>query len=207
MRKLLYAMLASILMCAPAMGEMVLFDFEGAQNSQSTLELTVNGVTARFENAYINDIEQSIVLVPAGFFGNGLDCGPFLIVSFPLQMITDFSIMVAPLITGANGPETAVFYVEAYKDGFDVGTNTFSVTGEFFPPTTVHFESAPGFNEVFIINASAPFSGFSFVADNMTVVTAPVPEPSTLVMLSTLALIAVCIGGLRKRLNQTTAAA
>ena len=193
MKMLMYAILATIMICTYANGATVLFDFNsGPQFSPLPLSLTVGGITADFSGAYsIQDVAGYIGVTPGGFSGlgllpNGINTGA-LQVDFPQENITDFSILVAPQELATD--TTATLKVSAYMNGNLVGTNTSAATGDTFtwPSSTLSFSSAQGFNRVvvqYFLPPPPPLGDYGtiFVADNMTVTGTIVPEPSSVVL-------------------------
>lgn len=168
-------------MASSAPGATALFAFDnGPVHVSLPLDVTVGGVTAHLsatgQGFSIQDPTQSIGLTPTGFTGFCLSPNSVfaadLLVSFPQQTATAFSIMVAPQELATD--TTATMRVTAYQDGAFVGTNTSQGTEPFLWPTSLlAFNSAVGFNSVVIHYAAPPPSGGDygsiFVADNMTV--------------------------------------
>jgi hypothetical protein len=161
--------------------------------------LTVGGVTAVFfatgQGFSIQDTEQVIGFLPTGFSGQGLVPNSVnlsdLLISFPQETVTDFSIMVAP--QDLNTDSTATLRVTAFMNGVEVGKNTSMGSPPFFwPSSTLSFSSSQGFNSVVVNYDSPPPTGGDFgtifVADNMIVTASAVPEPGGLVLLGTGAL-------------------
>ncbi len=111
MTKLIYSILSIFAIsacCMPASGGTVLFDFNsGPQYAPLPLDLTVQGITAHFsatgQGFSIQDTAQVIGVLPTGFSGLGIVPSSVfpadLLVSFPQEQVTDFSIMVAPGIS------------------------------------------------------------------------------------------------------------
>lgn len=187
--------LAVVILCVPVSGSTVLFDFNsGPQFTSLPLDLTVGGVTAHLSATgsgfSIQNTAQVIGMLPLGFTGLGLTpnsvFGADLLVSFPGEVVTDFSIMVAP--QELNTDSTATMRVSAFMNGLPVGTNTSQGSEPFlWPSSTLSFSSPQGFNSVVIHYASPPPTGGDygviFVADNMMVTTAVVPEPTSAALL------------------------
>ena len=173
----------------------MLFDFNsGPQYASLPLDLTVGGITADFsatgQGFSIQDTAQVIGVLPIGFSGLGLVPNSIyqadLLVSFPQETLTDFSIMVAP--QELNTDSTATLRVTAYMNGVFVGTSTSMGSEPFlWPSSTLSISSAQGFNSVVVHYDSPPPTGGDygpiFVADNMIVTAAIVPEPKSLVLL------------------------
>lgn len=169
-----------------ANGQGVLFDFENAQAGSSLpLNLTVGGITASFTSTgtggyYIQQPQNTIGVLPAGFSGNALIPSAVyaadLHVGFSLTL-SSFSILYAPQELACDS--SATIRVTAYMNGALVGTTTTNaaVPGTW-PSQTVSFSSAQGFNSVLVHYDAAPITGGDygviFVADNMNVVPAPV---------------------------------
>ncbi len=196
MKKLSFAILACIVLCAQANAGSVLFDFNdpNLRHAPLPLDLTVAGLTAHLSGTLDNFSIQQLGtdtggVIPAGFTGNavypnGLNTGD-LLVGFS-QTLTDFSILVAP--DELNTDSTATLRVTAFMNGVEVGTNTSMGSPPFFwPSSTLSFSSPQGFNSVVVHYDSPPPTGGDFgtifMADNMIVTVQPavVPEPSTLV--------------------------
>jgi hypothetical protein len=196
MKKLPYVFFTLSIVCAPASGGPILFDFNsGPQYRSVPLDLTVDGFTAHFsatgQGYSIQDTAQVIGVLPTGFSGLGLVPNSIfasdLLVSFPNEKVTAFSILVAPQELATD--TTATLRVTAYENGTFVGTNTSTASGDTFtwPSSTLSFSSPQGFNSVVVHYDSAPPTGGDygviFVADNMIVTpaaAAAVPEPSGL---------------------------
>lgn len=175
----------------------ILFDFNsGPQYSSVPLNMTVGGVTADFsatgQGFSIQDTRQVIGVLPTGFSGLGLVPNSIyssdLLVSFPNEKITDFSIMVAPQELATDS--TATLRVTAFMNGVFVGTSTSRGSEPFlWPSSTLDFRSPQGFNSVVVHYDSPPPTGGDygsiFVADNMSVTAgaSQVPEPGTLGLL------------------------
>jgi hypothetical protein len=196
MKKLLFLIAALFGCCLPARGATVLFDFNsGPQFTSVPLDLTVGGITAHFsatgQGFSIQNTAQVIGVLPAGFSGLGLTPNSVfaadLLVSFPQEIVTDFSILVAPQELATDS--SATLRVSAFMDGNLVGTNTSTATGDTFtwPTSALTFSSAQGFNSVVIHYLSPPPTGGDygviFVADNMQVTATVVPEPGSLGLL------------------------
>ena len=174
------------------------------------LDLTVGGLTAHFsatnQGFSIQDIAQGIGVLPTGFSGLGIYPNSVfaadLLVSFPQEVLTDFSIMVAPQELATD--TTATLMVSAYMEGNLVGTSTSAATGDTFtwPSSTLSFSSAQGFNSVMVQYFLPPPSGGDygpiFVADNMIVTGTVVPEPSA-VILAALGLLSLGFAARRKK--------
>ena len=196
MKTATYVFLALVALCTPAVGASVLFDFNsGPQFTSVPLDLTVGGITAHLsatgQGFSIQNTAQVIGVLPSGFSSLGLTpnsvFGADLLVSFPNEVVTDFSIMVAPQELATD--TTATLRVTAFMNGNLVGTNTSAATGDTFtwPSSTLSFSSGQGFNSVVIHYASPPPTGGDygviFVADNMNVTATVVPEPGSLALM------------------------
>lgn len=197
MKRALFAIVAVLALNSSAKAASVLFDFNsGPQFTSVPLTLTVGGITAQLSatgNGFsIQNTAQVIGGLPTGFSGLGLTPNSVfaadLLVSFPNEVVTDFSIMVAPQELATD--TTATLKVSAYRNGNLVGTNTSAATGDTFtwPSSTLSFSSAQGFNSVVIHYQSPPPTGGDygviFVADNMAVTATVVPEPCSLSLLA-----------------------
>jgi hypothetical protein len=195
MNRYIYAIVVGLAFCAPASGATALFDFNsGPQFTSVPLDLTVDGITAHFsatgQGFSIQNTQQVILTLPTGFSGLGLNPNSVfpadLLVSFPNEVATDFSIMVAPQELATD--TTATLRVTAYMDNVFVGTNTSTATGDVFlwPSSTLSFSSPQGFNNVVVHYDSPPPSGGDygpiFVAENTQVTGTVVPEPSAWVL-------------------------
>jgi hypothetical protein len=154
----------------------------------------VGGITADFsatgQGYSIQDTQQVIGFLPTGFSGLGLVPNSInlsdLLVSFPQEIVTAFSIMVAP--QDLNTDSTATLRVTAFLNGVPVGTNISMGSPPFFwPSSTLSFSSPQGFNSVVVHYDAPPPTGGDFgtifVADNMIVTASVVPEPDGLVLL------------------------
>jgi hypothetical protein len=196
LKTLKYAILTCFVLCAPANAGSVLFDFNdpNLRHVPLPLDLTVAGLTAHLSGTGDSFSIQQLGIdtdnvIPAGFTGNcvypnGINTGD-LLVGFS-QTLTNFSIMVAP--DELNTDSTATLRVTAFMNGVEVGTSTSMGSPPFFwPSSTLSFSSAQGFNSVVVHYDSPPPTGGDFgtifMADNMIVTTASVPEPSALAML------------------------
>jgi hypothetical protein len=198
MKKLIYGMLTSIVLCARVQAGSVLFDFNdpNLRHAPLPIDLTVAGLTAHLSGTGDNfSIQQLGIdtnnIIPAGFTGNcvypnGINTGD-LLVGFS-KTLTGFSIMVAP--DELNTDSTATLRVTAFMNGVKVGTNTSMGSPPFFwPSSTLSFSAPQGFNSVVVHYDSPPPTGGDFgpifMADNMVVTTlAPtVPEPSSIALL------------------------
>jgi len=205
MKKLSYVLLAAAI-CAPARAgsTTALFDFNsGPQFTSVPLDLTSNGVLAHFSATgsgfSIQDTRQVIGVLPTGFSGLGLVPNSVfpadLLVSFPNEKVTAFSIMVAPQELSTDS--TATLRVTAFKNGVAVGTNTSMGTEPFlWPSSTLSFSSPQGFDSVVVHYDKPPPTGGDygpiFVADNMSVTVAAVPEPGGLTLLAAATLGLLC---------------
>jgi hypothetical protein len=195
-RLAIFSILALSTFCVPANAD-VLFDFNsGPQYASLPLTLTVSGVTANFSATgagySIQDTAQVIGMLPIGFSGLGLVPNSIyasdLTVSFPQQVLTHFSIMVAP--QELNTDSTATMKVSAYMNGTYVGSSTSQGSEPFlWPSSTLSFTLASGFNSVLVQYYLPPPTGGDygpiFVADNMIVTPASssVPEPNSLALM------------------------
>lgn len=197
MKRVIRAIVVVLALCSSSNASTALFDFNsGPQFSSLPLSLTVDGITAHFSSTgngfSIQNTAQVIGVLPAGFTGLGLTpngvLGGDLLVDFPNETATDFSIMVAPQELATD--TTATLKVSAYLNGNLVGTNTSAATGDTFtwPSSTLSFSSAQGFNSVVIHYQSPPPGGGDygviFVADNMSVTATAVPEPCSLTLVA-----------------------
>lgn len=187
MLKAFFILAAFVALGMPASGATVLYDFNsGPQHASLPLDLTVGGITAHFsatgQGFSIQDTVQSIGVLPAGFSGLGLVPNSVfpadLIVSFPNNTLTDFSIMFAP--QDLNTDSSATLLVTASMNGTLVGTNT-AVTDYqgTWPSGTLGFSSTQGFNNLVVHYYKPPPTGGDygviFAADNMNVTTAVLP--------------------------------
>jgi hypothetical protein len=189
-------LVASVLFCQADARE-ISFDFNGGpQYSSLPLDLTVDGFTAHFSATgsgfSIQDTAQVIGVLPTGFSGLGLVPNSVfasdLIVSFPQETVTNFSIMVAPQELSTDS--TAILRVTAYENGAFVGTNTSMGSEPFlWPSSTLTLSSPLGFNKVVVHYDKPPPTGGDygpiFVADNMTVTSSVVPEPGSIALAGT----------------------
>lgn len=193
MRILATAMIAGIVLCSPAEAGAVLFDFDNAPlHSSLPLDLTVDGITAHFSATGQGfSIQSANVLgfTPVGFSGNSLYPNSVfaadLLVGFS-QTLTDFSILYAPEEYATDS--SARMRMTAYMNGALVGTNTATADPPgTWPSATLSFSAAQGFNSVVIHYDAPPPTGGDygpiFMADNMSVTAAPVPEPGAYAML------------------------
>ena len=166
MNRLFYAAIVAVgpLAMVPwARGATAPFDFDnGPIHVSLPLDLTVGGVTVHLsatgQGFSIQDPTQSIGLTPTGFTGFCLSPNSVfaadLLVAFPQETATAFSIMVAPQELATD--TTATMRVTAYRDGVFVGTNTSQGTEPFLWPTSLlAFNSAQGFNSV-VVHYAAP---------------------------------------------------
>lgn len=195
LRKLTLAVIVSCVVVSQADAS-VLFDFESTPlHSTFPLDLTVGGITAHFsatgQGYSIQDTQQVIGVLPAGFGGHGIVPNSInlsdLLVSFS-QSLTDFSILVAP--QDLNTDTSATLSVTAYFNSTLIGTATVAPPASgVWPSATLAFASAQPFNNVVVHYALPPPSGGDFgtifVADNMIVTAASsVPEPGSLALLA-----------------------
>jgi hypothetical protein len=177
------------LLVAQAGAQSVVFDFENATVGTSLpLSLTVGGITANFSSTglggyYIQQPQNTIGVIPAGFSGNCLN--PSSIYAADLHVgfskpLTAFSILYAPQELACDN--SATVSVTAYLNGSPVGTNSTNAT-VFCTCTwasqTLAFSSAHPFDSV-VVHYVAPGPGCQdygpiFVADNMIVTPAPPP--------------------------------
>ena len=187
MAKALCVMIAITALCQPAKAASILFDFNsGPQHASLPLDLTAGGITAHFsatgQGFSIQDTVQSIGVLPAGFSGLGLAPNSVyaadLIVAFPFNTLTDFSIMFAP--QDLDTDTSATLRVTASMNGVFVGTTT-AVTDYqgTWPSGTLSLNSAQGFNNVVVHYDLPPPTGGDygviFAADNMIVTPAALP--------------------------------
>jgi len=183
--------LASAALGNAARAQSTLFDFNsGPQFTSLPLDLTVGGITAHFSATgsgfSIQNPVSSIGLMPAGFSGLCLSPNSVfqadLLVSFPGEVATSFSIMYAPQELAAD--TSARMRVTAYMDGNFVGTSTMIANPPgTWPSATLAISAAQGFNSVVVHYDAPPVAGENygpiFVADNMNVTASIVPEPAT----------------------------
>ena len=106
-----------------------------------------------------------------------------LLVSFS-QTVTDFSILYAPDELACDS--SALMRVTAFRNGTQVGTNTTTADPPgTWPSATLSFSLATGFNSVVVHYAAPPPTGGDygqiFMADNMNLTPAPVPEPASMI--------------------------
>jgi hypothetical protein len=218
MKSAIHIILAAITLGAPAKAASVLFDFNNAPvhtpiTAAFPLDLTVGGIAAHFsatgEGYSIQDTAQVVGVLPTGFSGLGISPSSVfaadLLVSFPQEVVTDFSIMVAPQELTTDS--TATLRVTAFLNGVLVGTHTSMGSEPFlWPSSTLSFSSASGFNSVVVHYDSPPPTGGDygsiFVADNMTVTATSVPEPGSLVLLG-IGILGLCfwLGYSQRRAN------
>jgi PEP-CTERM motif-containing protein len=189
-----FIILVALLVPVTARGETALFDFNnGPIHTSFPLDLTVGEITAHFSGTgqgySIQDPTQSIGFLPMGFSGLAISPNSVfpadLLVNFPQEIVTEFSILVAP--HELNTDSTATLRVTAYMDNALVGTSTSQGTEPFlWPSSTLGFNSAAGFNRVVLHYDSPPPTGGDygviFVADNMRVTATVIPEPATLAL-------------------------
>lgn len=196
MKNLKYVIYSILVFCARANAGTALFDFDDPSllHRPLPLSLTAGGITADLEATgqgfSIQDTQQAIAVLPSGFSGQGLVPNGIsasdLIVSFPQETVTGFSIMVAP--QDLKTDSTATLRVTAFMNGVLVGTSTSTGSPPYFwPSSTLSFSSPQGFNSVVVHYDSPPPTGGDFgtifVADNMIVTAGAVPEPGGLVLL------------------------
>jgi len=204
MKSLALVLLGLLAFSSPARaGSTALFDFNnGPQFTPTPFDLTEGGITAHFsatgQGFSVQNTAQVIGVLPNGFSGLGLVPNSVfpadLLVSFPKETVTDFSIMVAP--QELNTDSTATLRVTAFRNGTLVGTSTSMGSEPFlWPSSTLSFSSALGFDSVVIHYDKPPPTGGDFgpifVADNMIVTASAVPEPTGLSLVAVAALGAV----------------
>ncbi len=197
-----------------AQGAPVLFDFDDPTllHRPLPLDLTVDGITAHLsatgQGFSIQDTQQVIGVLPAGFSGQGIVPSSIsaadLLVGFSTP-ITDFSIMFAPQELATDS--SATMQVRAYQGTTQIGSSTSIASPPgTWPSGTLTFASPQGFDNVVVHYLLPPPTGGDFgtifVADNMIVTAASqvgrVPEPGTLA-LAALALAAVAARAFRRR--------
>jgi len=189
----LYFSIAVTALCVPTAASSILFDFDNAPNQTSLpLNLTVGGLTASFSatgQGFSIQRADTMGFTPVGFAGLCIYPSSVypadLHVSFD-KKLTDFSILYAPQELACDS--SATMRVTAYLDGAYVGTNTKSADqAGTWPTATLAFTSANPFNRVVVHYDSPPPTGGDwgpiFMADNMNVTAAPVPEPASMVAL------------------------
>ena len=167
---------------APAQS-VVLFDFDNAPlRAPLPLDVVAGGVTAHLsatgQGYSIQD--NSAPVVPIGFSGRFIYPSSVyaadLLVGFS-QTLTSFSIQYSPQELGCD--DSARMRVTAYMNSALVGTNTTTASNPgTWPVATLSCAFAQGFNNVIVHYDSRPPTcqdwGPIFIADNMTVITAPV---------------------------------
>jgi PEP-CTERM motif len=179
-----------------ARAQSVLFDFNNAPlHSPLPLDLTVDGITAHFSSSsllYNYSIQQPsdvIGFTPAGFSGYAISPSTInasdLLISFGSTLLTDLSIMYAPEEYATDS--SCTMRISAYLGASFVGTSTFSIDPPGTWPTgTLSFSSAQPFDNVVIHYDAPPVTGGDygpiFMADNLAVTPAPIPEPASIVM-------------------------
>jgi hypothetical protein len=117
---------------------------------------------------------------PAGFSGNCIYPSSIyaadLIVNFSAPLM-DFSILYAPQELACDS--SATMRVTAYMAGTSVGTATTNAQAGTWPSETLQFHSTQPFNKVVVHYDKPPVTGGDwgpiFMADNMTVTSAPPP--------------------------------
>jgi PEP-CTERM motif len=180
-----------------AEAQSVLFDFDSAPlHAPLPLDLTVGGITAHFSSSsalYNYSIQRPsdvIGFTPTGFSGYAISPSTVyasdLLISFGSTLLTDVSIMYAPEEYATDS--SCTMRISAYLGNSFVGTNTFSIpTPGTWPTGTLSFTSAQPFDNVVIHYDAPPVTGGDygpiFMADNLAVTPAPIPEPGTMVML------------------------
>ncbi|MBS1718198.1 MAG: PEP-CTERM sorting domain-containing protein [Armatimonadetes bacterium] len=197
----------------------VLFDFNnGPQYSGTPLDQVAGGIRAHFDSIggqgySIQDIGQVIGMLPTGFSGLGLSPNSVfpsdLTISFhdavtsnPL-FLSDVSMMVAPQELACDSSST--MKMSAYNGSTFVGSVTAVAVADVYtwPTIDLAFSSALPFDNVVIHFQSGPPTGGDwgpiFVADNLLVNPAPVPEPATLTALGIAAITFARFGRQRKQ--------
>jgi hypothetical protein len=212
MKSLLYSVPLTMMFCASARADIVLFDFDNAPlHAPLPVDLTVGGVTAHLTATGQGfSIQQANVLgfTPAGFSGNCIYPNSVfqadLNVAFS-HTLTAFSILYAPEEYATDS--SARMRVTAFMNGTFVGTNTTTADPPgTWPSATLSFSSLSEFNSVVVHYDAPPPTGGDygpiFMADNMSVTTAAaVPEPSSVCFVALASLGALA---LRLRRRPTT---
>ncbi|CAN5340552.1 hypothetical protein BH09PLA1_BH09PLA1_00360 [soil metagenome] len=163
------------------------FDFENVPiHTPPPLDVAVDRITGHLsatgQGFSIQDPNSSIGLTPAGFSGNCISPNSVfpadLLVAFS-QALNDFSILYASQELATDS--AATMRVTANMIDTFVGTNT-AVADQpgTWPCATLAIGAEQGFNRVVVHFASRPPMGGDygpiFVADNMDVTSAAVPE-------------------------------
>ena len=174
----------------------ILFDFDNAPvHTSLPISLTVDALTANFSatgQGFSIQSANALGFTPQGFAGlciypNSVFAAD-LIVSFS-DYLTSFSIMYAPEEYATDS--SARMRVTAYNGATVVGTATTTAPNPGTWPTGVlsYANSTDYFNKVVVHYDAPPPTGGDwgpiFMADNMTVSTAPVPEPVSLLAIAT----------------------
>lgn len=181
---------------AAAPAQSVLFDFESGQFTGTPLDQLSGGVRAHIVGTgsgySIQNIAQVIGLYPTGFSDLGLSPNSVfaadLLISFSNQTtgtplsLTDFGILAAPQELACDS--SATLRISAYNGASLVGfaDRTAPVLDTYMWPTIdVNFSSAQPFDNVVVHFQAPPPTGGDygviFVADNMNITLAAVPEP------------------------------
>lgn len=210
-KKLCLVLIATLAFTATGMAQTILFDFDNAQlHSSLPINLTVSGLTAQLSATGQGfSIQQADALgfTPTGFSGycvypNSVFAADLLI-SFT-QPLSDFSIVYAPEEYACDS--SALMRVTAYRNNVFVGTATMTADPPgTWPTATLGISLPSAFDRVVVHYDSPPPTGGDwgpiFMADNMLVTVASVPEPTSLFLLSFGMVVAAIVWQFRKKIG------
>jgi hypothetical protein len=173
----------------------VLFDFDGAPlHAPLPIDLTSDGITAHLSSTgqgYSIQQADTLGFTPVGFAGYCVYPSSVfpadLLVSFD-HPLTDFSMLYAPEEYATDS--SCTMRVTAHLGTSLVGTQTHTnPNAGTWPTDTLAIAAAQPFDNVIVHYEHAPITGGDygpiFMADNMIVTPAPVPEPAS---------VAACLG-------------